>query len=420
MDPFKQIIHERLIPVLHDQDPNKVGPGLIDTLVENLATELQQQGVELADDRLDRLRADVFQELIGFGPLHSLMHDPEVTEILVNAPDLVFAERRGIKTPVAAHFRDIEHVRYVVQRILHMNPGRRVDEVQPFVDLWLEDGSRVNVIIPPVVVGCPHLTIRKYSRWFRGIDDFVRNGTLDNRMARFLQACAHNRRSILFSGATGSGKTTLLEVVSASIPDTERLVVIEDTLELRLHQPDVVRLLSRMPNLEGKGEVTIGDLFHNTLRMRPDRIILGELRGRESLDYLQAITSGHRGSLAVIHAASPEEAVLRLENLATSAGLNIPLASVRSQIAHGLEIIVQVERAADGARRVTRISEVVGLQDNGRVDLRDLFVWKADRRAAGGKVTGHFEATGNLPTFLQALALDGQLLPASDFAPPNR
>lgn len=419
MDNLKSLIHERLIPRLTGRDPVELGAELVADLVDELADELAARGDHLSPSRAARLRADAYQEVVALGPLHSLMVDSEVTEILVNGPHDVFVERLGKKARAAVHFRDLEHLRYCVQRILQMSPGRRVDEAQPFVDLWLDDGSRINIILPPVVLGAPHLSIRKYARWYEGIGDLVAIGTLDRRMAEFLHACVHAKRSILFSGATGAGKTTLLEVVGAAIPDTERLVVIEDTLELRFQQPDVVRLLSRMANVEGKGEISIGDLFHNSLRMRPDRVILGELRGREALDYLQAITSGHRGSLAVIHASTPEEAVLRLENLTTMAGRVVPLASVRSQIAHGLDIIVQLERMVDGKRRVTRITEVTGVGGDGNVVVKDLFVWKAVDRAADGHIEGRFEATGNLPTFVEDLRLSGELQSLADFAAPG-
>jgi pilus assembly protein CpaF len=417
MSPLKQAIEARL----HEDPLVRHSPGLsredLAEAVGRAVEALQALGTLVAPEEAAAALASIQQDALIYGPLYGLMHDRGVTDVMVNGPEDIFVERGGRRSRARAHFRDEEHLRATVHRLLALSPSKRLDESTPFVDLSLDDGSRVNVVIPPIAVGGAKITVRRYSRWFRGIDDFVANGTLDARMATLLAAAVRAKVSVLFSGATGTGKTTLLEVLGAFIPEEERLVVIEDTLELHFHQPNVVRMLTRAPNIEGAGEITIGRLFFNALRMRPDRIILGEIRGREALDYLQAVNSGHRGSFAVIHAGSPEEALLRLENLVPVSGLPIPASVTRSQISHGVELVVQVEQLQDGRRVLSRLSEVGEVGPDGEVQVHDLFRFERLGLGEGGKVVGEFVATGRVPRFLQQLVLAGTGVDRSLFAP---
>ncbi|UCC95560.1 MAG: CpaF family protein [Candidatus Omnitrophota bacterium] len=339
---------------------------------------------------------ELCEEFLGFGPLQKLMEDSGVTEIMVNGPHKVYMEKGGRKVPTNIKFDDEHHLRRTVEKMI-MPTGRRVDESYPYVDFSLTDGSRVNVIIPPLSVGGATVTIRKFLRTINEAEDLVKLGTIDNRMAKFLVECIRAKVNILFSGATGSGKTTTLEVLSSYINPLERIIVIEDTLELTLRQDHVVRLLARAPNIEGKGEITIRDLFINTLRMRPTRMILGEIRGAESMDYLQALNSGHRGCLAVIHASSPSDALTRLETTALYAGLNIPVWALRKQIASGVDLIVQHEQLTDGSRKITYMTEVERLEGE-EIVLKDIFRYDIERVDSDGKVRGTFKAK-NVPTF---------------------
>jgi pilus assembly protein CpaF len=325
------------------------------------------------------------------------MDDPAITEIMINGPFKIYIEKNGKKVFTDVKFDDEAHLRYIVEKMLQPT-GRRVDESSPYVDFSLGDGSRVNVILPPLSVGGATVTIRKFLRSIEKIDDLVTLNTIDARMAEFLVACIKAKVNILFSGATGSGKTTALEVLSSYINPAERIITIEDALELTLRQEHVIRLLSRPPNIEGKGEVTIRDLFRNTLRMRPTRIILGEIRGEEAMDYLQALSSGHRGCLAVIHASSPSDALARLETLALYAGLNLPAWALRAQISSGLDLIVQVEQLIDGSRKMTYLTEVEGIKEN-QIVLTNLFRYEIEGVSEGSSVVGKFKALGK-PTFL--------------------
>ncbi|MCM8787602.1 MAG: CpaF family protein [Candidatus Omnitrophica bacterium] len=348
---------------------------------------------------------ELCDEFLGWGPLKKLMEDPNVTEIMINGYSKVYVEKDGKKTPTDIAFDDETHLRHIIEKML-LPTGRRVDESYPFVDFSLKDGSRVNVIIPPLSVGGTTVTIRKFLRTINQIEDLVNLGTIDMRMAKFLVSCIKAKINILFSGATGSGKTTTLEVLSQYISPSERIIVIEDTLELTLRQDHVVRLLTRPPNIEGKGEITIRDLFINTLRMRPTRIILGEVRGAEAMDYLQALNSGHKGCLAVIHASTPTDALTRLETMALYAGLYMPVWAIRKQIASGLELIVQHEQLIDGSRKITYITEVEDVLSGEEVVLRDIFRYEIEGLDKDGKVKGAFRAK-NVPTFLHLFKKKG-------------
>jgi pilus assembly protein CpaF len=352
------------------------------------------------------LSRDVLYEVIGFGPLLSLMTDPSVSEIMVNAPNAIFVERNGRRERSMVAFESPKHLRYVVQRLLQLSPGKRLDERSPMVDLSMPDGSRVNIIAPPAAVGGPKMTIRKWSPAHQSLEDLMQLGTLDSSMAAFLGAAVFAHQTVLMAGAAGSGKTTLTQVLGNSFHSTERIVVIEDTFELQFNTDNQVRLLSREPNSEGAGGVTIRELFRNSLRMTPDRIILGEIRGGEAFDFLQAVTSGHRGSIGIIHASNPTEALYRLENLAAQAGLPVPMSVVRQQVASGIDLVVQINRDSDGVRRIHAISEVGGVGPNGEIELRNLFHF-VPRGLREGHVVGNFEPTGVVPRMLERLELAG-------------
>lgn len=348
---------------------------------------------------------EMVDELVGFGPIEALMKDPEITEIMINGAQKVYIERNGKKELSAIKFDDEQQVRCLVYKLLAPT-RRRVDESYPYVDVSLKDGSRVNIIIPPLALDGSSITIRKSSENIKTIDDLIRLEALDKRMADFLVALIKAKMNILFSGATGAGKTTTLAVLSGYIDDKERIVTIEDTAELRLKQEHVVRLEARPPNIEGKGEVVIRDLFKNSLRMRPGRIILGEIRGAEALDMLQAMCSGHTGSLAVLHANSPKEVIYRLETMILASGLPISLDIIHRQIASALHIIVHQEQLADGTRKIIQITQVNGLKDGGVV-LEDIFNYESSDVGQDGKLQGKFKATGVVPVFFPLFAKKG-------------
>lgn len=351
-------------------------------------------------------------DFLGYGPIQALMNDEEVTEIMINGPFKVYAEKSGKKQLTDIKFDDESHLRYIVQKML-APAGRRVDESSPYVDFSLDNGSRVNVILPPLAVGGAVVTIRKFLITIKKVEDLARLGAIDQRMADFMVACLQAKTNIMFSGATGSGKTTTLEVLSSYISQGERIITIEDTLELTLRQDHVVRLLTRPANIEGKGEISIRDLFRNTLRMRPTRIILGEIRGEEAMDYLQALNSGHRGCLAVIHASTPHDAISRLETMALYSGLNIPTWAIRGQISSGLDLIVQQEQLLDGSRKITHITEV-GNVVNDQIVLKDIFRYDIEGVDDDYKIKGKFNAYGK-PDFFPLFKKKGIILNESMF-----
>jgi pilus assembly protein CpaF len=354
----------------------------------------------------DQLIGELTDEAVGLGPLEALLADPTINEIMVVDPSTIFVERQGKLVPSDARFTDDERVRNVIERIV--TPlGRRIDESSPLVDARLRDGSRVNAIIRPLALRGSCITIRKFSRTPLTMDRLVELGALDQRMATFLLRSVKGKKNVVISGGTGSGKTTLLNVLSAAIPEAERIVTIEDAAELRLAQPHVVSLETRPANLEGRGELTIRDLVKNALRMRPDRIVVGECRGGEALDMLQAMNTGHDGSLTTTHANSAREAIARLETLVLMAGLDLPVRAVRDQIAGSVNLIVQQSRLSDGTRKVTGISEVTGIDEDGEIELRPIFEFRRRGTGAGGAVEGEFLATGYLPSFLGELIVRG-------------
>jgi len=354
---------------------------------------------------------ELADEALGLGPLSALLADPEVSEIMVVDPSTIYVERRGVLEATALRFTDDEAVRAVIERIV--TPlGRRIDESTPLVDARLPDGSRVNAIIPPLASRGPCITIRKFAARALELGDLVRAGSLGAEMAAFLVAAVRCRKNIVIAGGTGSGKTTLLNVLSAAIPERERIVTIEDAAELRLRQSHVVGLESRPANLEGKGAYTIRDLVRNALRMRPDRIVVGECRGGEAIDMLQAMNTGHEGSMTTTHANSPREALARLETLCLMSGVELPVSAIRRQLAGSLDLIVQQSRFADGARRVTSISEVAGIDDHGELQLHEIYGFERDGGGSGSgseRPPGRFRATGHLPSFAAELEPDFEL-----------
>lgn len=357
---------------------------------------------------------DICDEMLGLGPLEPLLKDNTITEIMVNGPKDVFVEREGKLLLSDTRFYDDAHLMSIIERIL-APLGRRVDESSPLVDARLSDGSRVNIIIPPLSLIGPAVTIRKFSQRALGAEDLVNFGTLDESMAIFLEACVKARLNILVSGGTGSGKTTTLNVLSSFIPATERIVTIEDAAELRLQQRHVVTLEARPANIEGTGAVTIRDLVRNALRMRPDRIIVGEVRTGEALDMLQAMNTGHDGSLTTAHANSPRDVLSRLETMTLMAGMELPVRAVRTQISSAIDLILQQSRIKDGTRKITHITEVQGMEGD-TIILQDLFRYVQDHIDDNGKSVGHYEATGLQPSFMDKFRMNGVELPYNVFA----
>ncbi len=380
-----------------------------DRLEQTLDNVLRELKHELPQEMpLPALKRSLLDELIGYGPISPLLADEGINEVMVNGAGQVFVEKRGGKmSETGIRFFDEGHLMTVIRRIVEPL-GRRIDEASPMVDARLPDGSRVNAIIPPLALDGPSVTIRKFSKTKLSTDDLTRLGSLTPAMAEFLREAVRSRQNILISGGTGSGKTTLLNIVSQFIPLHERLVTVEDSAELKLTHRNLVRLEARPPNIEGRGRVTIRDLVINCLRMRPDRIIVGECRGAEAFDMLQAMNTGHDGSLTTIHANNPRDALLRLENLVLMAGYELPAVAIREQIASAVDLIVQQTRLVDGSRKITQISEITG-REKDVVLMQDIFVFEQSGFGEGGKVLGRFKATGNMPRFVETLKLKGDL-----------
>jgi pilus assembly protein CpaF len=375
---------------------------IYDTLIE----VLEESGRHLSQSEKQKVIQFVFDEIFGFGPINSLLNDPTVSEIMVNGWDNVYVERNGKLTKTDVTFRDNDHVLHVINKII--TPlGRRIDESSPSVDARMPDGSRVNAIIPPLSLKGPSITIRKFSADPFTVDDLIELGTMSRDMARFLEACVRSRVNIIVSGGTGSGKTTTLNVLSGFIPDDERIITIEDTAELQLRQDNIVTLESRPANIEGRGQYTIRELVINSLRMRPDRIVVGEVRGAEALDMLQAMNTGHDGSISTLHANNPRDALSRLETMVLMAGMELPLRVVREQINSAVELIIQQSRFSDGTRRITRISEVAGMKKD-EIFLQDIFVFKQSEIDEDGRIIGEHIPTGVYPKCMDKLNSCGE------------
>jgi len=370
---------------------------------------LAQEAMPLSASERERLVSDVQHELFGLGPLEPLLKDPTISDILVNSHDTIYIERRGKIEPTTVRFKDDEHLMRVIERIVS-SVGRRIDESSPMVDARLQDGSRVNAIIPPLSIDGPVLSIRRFGADPLRMSALIDHKALTKDIADMLQMVVHARLNILISGGTGAGKTTLLNALSAFIPENERIVTIEDSAELQLQQPHVVRLETRPPNIEGKGEVTQRDLVRNALRMRPDRIVIGEVRGGEAIDMLQAMNTGHDGSLTTIHANTPRDALARLETMIQMTGMRLSDRAMRQQVASALNIVVQVARLSDGGRRVTSISEVTGMEGE-TITMQEIFQYERTGVDKDGAVIGRFRPTGIRPRFAERLKSCGLQLP---------
>jgi len=382
---------------------------------ERLKEVYAQTKVNLPDDMRKHLFNEILDEFTGFGPIQPLLDDPDVSEVMVNGPNKVFIEKNGRLTKSGVTFDDDDHVLRIIDRII-LPLGRRVDADSPTVDARLPDGSRVNAVIRPVSIDGPCITIRKFKTDKLSIDDLVKYESVTKNMGEFLNACVHAHLNIVVSGGTGSGKTTLLNILSSFIPEEERIVTIEDAAELQLQQDHVLRLETKVANVDGRGAVTIRDLVKNSLRMRPDRIVVGECRGGETLDMLQAMNTGHDGSLTTLHANSPRDALSRMETMVLMAGMDLPLKVVRQQISSAVDLIVQQTRLKDGSRKVTAITEVAGMEGE-TVVLTDVFKFEQTGVGEGGKILGELKATGIRPIFGPRLEAAGFKLSAELFMP---
>jgi pilus assembly protein CpaF len=424
-DPYADLkarIHHACIAKLGPELYNNDGTEeLSDRVYRAVTEELALDRTPLTREERRELVRQLTDDILGYGPLEPLLRDDSVTEIMVNTPDRVYVERGGKLELSGVHFVDNSHVLRIIDKIVSQ-VGRRVDEASPMVDARLPDGSRVNAIIPPLALSGPTLTIRKFSRDPYTMNDLISFGSLTPKSAKFLAACVKGKLNILISGGTGTGKTTTLNAMSAFIPGDERIVTIEDAAELQLQQEHVITLESRPPNIEGQGEIKIRELVRNALRMRPDRIIVGEVRGAETLDMLQAMNTGHEGSLTTIHANTPRDALSRLETLVMTAGVELPHRAIREQIASAFDLLVQIQRLVDGSRRITHVSEVLGMESD-VVTLQDIFVAKPpDEQQAGSgmhRLLSPLYATGLKPHFLDKLAANDVVLPPTFFAADN-
>jgi pilus assembly protein CpaF len=418
-DPFAEIKNRVHMAVIGD-----LGPQLFNVSMDPIALRervladirrhlSEEQGIS-RDDR-DRLASAIADDALGHGPLERLLADDSISEIMVNGPYDVWIERHGRLFDTNVRFDDESHMRRIINKIV-AEVGRRVDESSPMVDARLADGSRVNIIIPPLSLSGPLITIRKFSKKRLTLEELIKIGTLSEESVEYLQRCVLAELNVLISGGTGSGKTTLLNALSSAIPDEDRIVTIEDAAELQLNQRHVLRLESRPKNIEGEGEVPIRELVRNSLRMRPDRIIVGEVRGAEALDMLQAMNTGHDGSLSTVHANSPRDALSRVETMVLMAGYELPVRAIRQQVSSALDLIVHLERLEDGSRRVTAITEVQRMEAE-VVTLQDLFSFKYGEMATDGKIVGNLTCTGLRPASLHKFEKRGVTLPLSMFHP---
>ena len=392
------LVHKRLIQDMDLAAVENLGPErgreAVEAGVRSLVAEL---GPQLFGERKELIIRRVVDDAIGLGPLEPLVNDPTISEIMVNAPDEIYFERDGIIYLSALRFRDKDHIMLAIDRII-APLGRRVDESSPYVDARLPDGSRVNIVIPPLLPRSPAITIRKFRPDKYQMEDLVANGTLSQALSDFLRVCVQLRLNIVVSGGTGTGKTTILNALSAFIPERERIITIEDPIELKLQQRHVLSAEARPPNIEGKNEVTQRDLLRNSLRMRPDRIIVGEVRGSEAFDMLQAMNTGHEGSLTTVHANSPRDALARIENMVLMAGFDLPARAIREQMASAFHLIVQLARFADGSRRIVGVSEVVSMEE-GTITMQELFVFETGSVSEDGRIEGEIKNTGVMPNF---------------------
>jgi pilus assembly protein CpaF len=419
-DPYAELktrIHHACIAKLGPQlFTTQTNEDLSERVLRAVTEQLALDRTPLTREERRQITKEITDDILGYGPLEPFLHDDTVTEVMVNGPDAIYIERNGKIENTRAAFLDDAHLMRIIDKIVS-TVGRRVDESSPMVDARLPDGSRVNAIIPPLSLKGPTLTIRKFSRDPYTMDDLIEFGSISPKAAQFLSACVHGKLNILISGGTGTGKTTTLNAMSAFIPNAERIVTIEDAAELQLQQEHVLTLEARPPNIEGEGEVRIRELVRNSLRMRPDRIIVGEVRGPETLDMLQAMNTGHEGSLTTIHANSPRDALSRLETLVMTAGVELPHRAIREQIASAFDLLIQISRLVDGSRRLTHISEVLGMESD-VITLQDVFIAKPPEESEGStttKLLGELNCTGLKPHFLEKMHANGVVLPPHFF-----
>jgi pilus assembly protein CpaF len=415
-DPFAEIknrIHLALVSELGPRLFDDADAGSVRARVETeIRDQLAQESGLSRDDRV-RLAGEIADDIFGYGPLERLLGDPSISEVMVNGATEIWIERNGRLSQTSLRFADESHLRRIITKMVGQI-GRRIDESSPMVDARLPDGSRINAIIPPLSLTGALLTIRKFARNRFDLDELIQIGTVSAPAADFLRRCIEADLNMLVSGGTGTGKTTMLNALSAAIPDRDRIVTIEDAAELQLAQRHVLRLEARPKNIEGEGEITIRDLVRNALRMRPDRIVVGEVRGAEALDMLQAMNTGHEGSLSTIHANSPRDALSRLETMVLMAGYDLPLRAIRQHVSSALDLIVQIDRLDDGSRRLTGISEVQRMEGE-MITLQNLFEFKIDRVDADRKIVGRLEPTGLRPSFLGKFEQHGIELPLDLF-----
>lgn len=409
----KGLLLERLFDEIREEEISRMSEQDVGRRVRTfVARVLASEDIPLNESERGRLAEDLLEEILGLGPLAALLADPAITDILVNGPESVFVERFGRLEATGIRFRDAGHVERVIQRIASQ-AGRRIDQGSPMVDLRLKDGSRVNATIPPATIDYPTLSIRRFGRFRLRRADLLRLGSLSPQMEDFLSRCVRARKNILVSGGTGAGKSTLLAAICEAIPSGERILTIEDTAELMLDQPHVIRMETRPPNVEGQGRITARDLLINSLRMRPTRIIVGEVRGGEALDMLQAMNTGHDGGLSTIHANSPRDALTRLETMVLMAGIELPSRAIREQIVAALDLVVHVERYEDGCRRVRSVAEITGIEGSTPL-MQEVF--RFDRRGLkDGAVVGEYEATGIVPRVADELRVRGEPMPPELF-----
>ncbi len=416
VDPFADIKNRIHLSLVSELGPRlfDIGDGdAVRSRVEaEIRSQLQQEAGLSRDDR-ELLASEIADDIFGYGPLERLLPDPTISEIMVNGPREIWIERRGLLSRTPLHFTDDSHLRRIITKMVGQI-GRRIDESSPMVDARLPDGSRVNAIIPPLSLTGPLLTIRKFAKNRFAVDELVEIGTLSPDAAEFLSSCIKADLNMLISGGTGSGKTTLLNALSAAVPDSDRIVTIEDAAELQLSQQHVLRLESRPKNIEGEGEITIRDLVRNALRMRPDRIIVGEVRGAEALDMLQAMNTGHEGSLSTIHSNAPRDALSRIETMVLMAGYDLPVKAIRQQVASALDLIIQLDRLDDGTRHVTAITEVQRMEGDA-ITLQNLFEFQIHRVEADRTVVGELCPTGLRPAILAKFTRHGIELPDHTF-----
>jgi pilus assembly protein CpaF len=417
-DPFAEVKNRIHLAIVSELGPRLFevadGDSARDRVVGEIRTQLQQEAGLSREDR-EQIASEIADDIFGYGPLERLLPDDSISEIMVNGPHEIWIERRGLLSLTDLRFSDESHLRRIITKMVGQI-GRRIDESSPMVEARLPDGSRVHAIVPPLSLTGPLLTIRKFAQNRFAMDELVQIGTVSAAAADFLARCVRADVSMLISGGTGTGKTTLLNALSAAVPGGDRIITIEDAAELQLSQEHVLRLESRPKNIEGEGEITIRDLVRNALRMRPDRIIVGEVRGAEALDMLQAMNTGHEGSLSTVHANSTRDALSRIETMVLMAGFDLPVKAIRQQVSSALDVIVQLERLDDGTRHVTAVAEVQRMEGD-TITLQNLFEFHVDRVEADRTVVGELRPTGLRPAFLPKFARHGIDLPPDLFGP---